>query len=140
MAPPSDYARPMVDDDGDERVWTPNEILRRYQDGERDFRGLDIGRDSQGQVVSDSDGRSFRGAVLDDADFTDCFIFADFTGASLRNCKFRANVKTCSFDLADLRGADFTDAAIDSACRRRTSAQPRTRRRRKPSASIRCWS
>jgi uncharacterized protein YjbI with pentapeptide repeats len=107
MARPNDYDRTMVND---EKVWTPEEIRRRYENGERDFRGLDIS-----DPDTSSQARSFRGAILDDADFTDCFIVADFTSASLRNCKFRANVKTCSFDLADLRGADFTDAAIDAA-------------------------
>lgn len=91
-----------------EKVWTPAEIRHRYQEGERDFQGLDI---------SDSDDRlSFQGAVLDGSDFSHAFVVADFTGGSLRDCKFvEANVKTCAFDNADLRGCDSSRAAIDAA-------------------------
>ena len=94
--------------DSDERVWTPSEIRQRYARGERDFRGLDI--------ADGDDGGSFRGALLDGADFSRAFIVADFTGARLRECNFvEANVKTCSFDGADLSAADFSRAAIDGA-------------------------
>jgi uncharacterized protein YjbI with pentapeptide repeats len=90
-----------------ERVWTPSEVRRLYQDGERNFDGLDI---------SDAgDPDSFRGAMLDDARFTGCFIVADFTGASLRRARLvAANVKTCVFARADLCGADFSGAALDA--------------------------
>jgi uncharacterized protein YjbI with pentapeptide repeats len=92
----------------EERVWTPAEIRRRYQDGERNFQGLDI---------SDSgDTESFRDALLDGADFSHAFVVADFGRASLRDCRFfEANVKTCTFDEADLRDCDFSSAAIDAA-------------------------
>jgi uncharacterized protein YjbI with pentapeptide repeats len=92
----------------EEKVWTPSEIRRRYQEGERDFRGLDI---------SDTgDPTSFRDAVLDGADFTHAFVVADFTRARLTGCRFtEANVKTCVFDEADLRDCDFSGAAIDAA-------------------------
>ncbi|HUJ63390.1 MAG TPA: pentapeptide repeat-containing protein [Kofleriaceae bacterium] len=94
----------------DERVWTPAEIARRYLQGERDFRGLDIS-DGRGEA-----GASFRGVVLDGADFSRSFIEADFTGARLCNSKFvEANVKTCTFDGADLRDSDFSRASIDAA-------------------------
>jgi uncharacterized protein YjbI with pentapeptide repeats len=87
---------------------TAAEVRNRYERGGRDFSGLDI--EDIGDV------RSFRGAVLDGVNFSDCFILADFTKASLRGCRFRsANVKACSFDEADLRGCDFSGAAIDSA-------------------------
>jgi hypothetical protein len=99
----------------DERIWTFAEICRRYADGERDFRGLEMGNYVNTDEWRQSSCGTFRGAVLDGADFTGSFICADFTGASLRNCVFRACVKTCVFDGADLRGADFTDAAIDAA-------------------------
>ena len=91
-----------------EKVWTPAEIRHRYQEGERDFQGLDI---------SDLNDRlSFQGAVLDGSDFSHAFVVADFTRGSLRDCKFvEANVKTCTFDHADLRGCDFSRAAIDAA-------------------------
>src|SRR5260221_14765177 len=97
----------------DSRIWTFAEICRRHADGDRDFRGLEIGQ--RPSEWSQPGYGTFRGAVLDGADFAGSAICADFTGASLRNCVFRANVKTCSFHGADLRGADFTGAAIDSA-------------------------
>jgi uncharacterized protein YjbI with pentapeptide repeats len=57
----------------------------------------------------------FRSAVLDGSDFSGSFIIADFTSASLRKCRFSANVKTCKFDGANLDGAVFDGAAIDGA-------------------------
>lgn len=93
----------------EERVWSPTEILLRYQRGERDFRSLDI---------SDPEGvpAAFAGASLDGADFSHAFIVADFRGASLSTSRFvAANVKTCQFDGANLTAADFTDASIDGA-------------------------
>lgn len=94
----------------DERAWTPSEILQRYERGERDFHGLDIS-DGAGD-----ESTSFRGALLDGADFSHCFIVADFSSARLRDCRFvEANVKTCRFDGADLLNADFSRAAIDGA-------------------------
>jgi uncharacterized protein YjbI with pentapeptide repeats len=95
----------------DDRVWRPSEIVQRYLGGDRDFQGLDI---------SDPDGEdpspSFRGAILDGADFSRSFVLADFRAASLRACKFvEANVKTCCFDGASLQGCDFSRAAIDAA-------------------------
>ena len=95
---------------GDEdRIWKPAEIIRRYEAGERNFRGLEIGSDA------DSSDPEFRGANLEGVDFGECFIAADFSGARLRGAKFSGNVKTCCFDRADLRGADFSDVAIDGA-------------------------
>jgi 2-iminobutanoate/2-iminopropanoate deaminase len=92
----------------DERLWTPSELLRRYAQGERDFQGLEI--------EDPDDPSSFRDAVLDGADFSRCFVVADFCRARMRGCRFtEANVKTCIFDEADLRGSDFSGAAIDAA-------------------------
>ena len=92
----------------EERVWKPSEIRQRYQDGERDFQGLDI-EDSD-------DSESFRDAVLEGADFSHAFVVADFSRAGLRDARFvEANVKTCIFDEADLRGCMFSRAAIDAA-------------------------
>jgi uncharacterized protein YjbI with pentapeptide repeats len=94
-----------------DRIWTPREIRERYEAGEREFGGLDISEAAD--AVGDD---TFRGALLDRANFSRAFIFADFAGASLVNCRFvEANVKTCRFDRANLDGCDFSDAAIDAA-------------------------
>jgi len=85
------------------------EILRRYDAGERDFRGLEI------ESPANSSDPEFRGANVEGSDLSGCFIVADFSGARLRGAKLSANVKTCCFDRADLRDADFSGAAIDSA-------------------------
>ena len=94
-----------------ERVWRPSEILQRYKNGDRDFHALEIEdpgpyENVGGRFVSLTEPESFRGAVLDGADFSTAFIVADFTGASLRSSKFvSANVKTSAFDNADLTGS-----------------------------------
>jgi uncharacterized protein YjbI with pentapeptide repeats len=93
----------------EDKIWTPSEILSRYQSGERDFRDLEI-------TQTNDDDASFREAVLDGSDFTHAFVVADFTRASLKDCRFvEGNVKTCIFDEADLRGCDFSNTAIDAA-------------------------
>lgn len=105
---------------GNSDVRGPAEILRRYRGGERDFRGLEIG-DLKGGPAD------LRGQFLDGADFRECYILADFTNASLRNCNFaNTNVKTCSFDGADLRGCDFSNAAVDSATFREAKVEGAT--------------
>jgi len=84
---------------------TIDEVLSRYANGQRLFCGIDI----------DGGQQSFHGAMLDDANFGESFIFADFSGASLKRASFRrANVKTCDFRNADLREADFSEAALCS--------------------------
>lgn len=81
------------------------QILRRYEAGERDFSGLEI--EDEPEVTP------LRGAVLDGALFNRAFIVAVFSGASLRGAQFvEANVKTCVYDGADLTDADFTNAAL----------------------------
>jgi uncharacterized protein YjbI with pentapeptide repeats len=92
----------MVDEE--DRPVTIDEILRRYAEGQRDFRGLEIEGGTQ----------TFDGQVLDDADFSGAFIVASFRGASLRRAKLRANIKTCDFRDADLRDADFSEARLES--------------------------
>jgi uncharacterized protein YjbI with pentapeptide repeats len=100
---------------------TPSDILKRYQRGDRDFRGLKIDDPEPyvmegSRFVSVNEPDSFKTAVLDGADFSAAFIVADFRGAHLRNCKFTgANVKTCAFDSADLTDCDFSNAAIVGA-------------------------
>lgn len=88
---------------------TPKDVLAAYSSGQRDFRHVDVEDSEEG-------GASFRHAVLDGADFSGSFVFADFSDASLRGCRFqRANIKTCVFDRADLSCADFRSALIDAA-------------------------
>lgn len=94
-----------------EKVWRPSEILRRYERGERDFRGVEVC-----DMDEHLDEQSFKDARLEDADFSGAYIVANFSGAHLRHAKFTgASVKTCMFDRAHLEGADFSDAAIDGA-------------------------
>ncbi|MEM7160441.1 MAG: pentapeptide repeat-containing protein [Myxococcota bacterium] len=83
-------------------------VLELYRAGRRDFREIDID--------DPEDGAPLRGARLDDADFSGCFIVADLGDASLKRARFvGANVKTCCFDGADLREADFSGAALEGA-------------------------
>ena len=83
-----------------------DDILHRYGKGIRSFRGEEL----------DSEVLDLRGTTLAGADFSECFIFADFSDANLEGCRFvRANVKTCDFRGAILRGATFAGAAIDGA-------------------------
>lgn len=83
-----------------------NELIARYEAGERNFRGLDL----------DGETLDLRGSNLAGSDFSESFIFADFRGANLERCLFeRANVKTCDFRGASLRHASFREAAVDAA-------------------------
>lgn len=81
------------------------ELEKRYAAGERYFPETEL---------SDAD---LSGIVLDDADFEkhSWFADADFSGASLRGTSFReCNVKCANFSNADLTGAIFELAAIES--------------------------
>lgn len=92
----------------DDRIFGSHQLLAEYRSGRRDFTGAEI-EDAAATAP-------LQGATLDDANFSGCFILADFRGCSLRAARFvRANVKTWCFDGADLSGADFTDACIDAA-------------------------
>ncbi len=83
-----------------------DDLLQRYRNGIRSFRGEDF----------DSEQMDLRRANLTGADFSECFISADFSDANLEECRFvRANVKCCDFRGANLRGASFAEAAIDGA-------------------------
>ena len=82
------------------------DLLARYAEGQRDFRGVDI----------DDGSDPLSGADLRGADFTGAYIVADLAGAKLQDCVFReANVKTCVFDGSDLTGATFQGAALCGA-------------------------
>lgn len=81
------------------------ELERRYAAGERCFPHTEL---------SDAD---LSGIVLDGADFEkhSWFFDANFSGASLRDTSFReCNVKCADFSNADLTGASFELAAIES--------------------------
>jgi uncharacterized protein YjbI with pentapeptide repeats len=95
-----------------EKIWSPREIVLRYQSGERNFRSLTI----EDADPFDAQPNSFQNVVLDGSDFSHCLIVADFAGASLRGSRFtNANVKTCNFANADLRECDFGKANLDAA-------------------------
>ena len=84
------------------------EVLARYQSGERHFDNLELD-------VHD-DFHNSQGADLTGIDFRGSFLFADFRGACLRRANFdHCNVKTCDFRGADLREATFCHAALDGA-------------------------
>lgn len=83
-----------------------DEILSKYAQGVRDFSELEL----------DKEESNFDSCILDHAIFSKSFIFASFSGASLREAKFEfANIKTCNFSGANLYSASFRGAAIDAA-------------------------
>lgn len=84
---------------------TSAELLRRYADGVRKFRNLDISDRDETPLI----GADLRGIVIED-----CFVQCDFTGADLRGAHIHANVKTCIFANANLRDADFGGSALCS--------------------------
>lgn len=101
---PTVGARRMNDEDL--RPIAEAELLTRYRDGERDFRGIEL------PEGADLRGADLRGVVLDHSwldgvDFSDAIL----NGASLRH----SHLKLCSFDRADLRDADFRESSIDAA-------------------------
>jgi uncharacterized protein YjbI with pentapeptide repeats len=85
---------------------TAEEVLRRYQAGERFFRNTDL-----------PGGSSFRDAVLTGSDFKNSFLSEiDFQRADLRQvCFDESNVKLSDFQGADLRDASFRGSALCSA-------------------------
>ena len=81
------------------------ELELRYAAGERHFPNTDLS------------GEYLVGIKLDGADFEkhSWFFDADFSGASLRGVSFReCNLKCANFSAADLTGAIFERAAIES--------------------------
>lgn len=82
------------------------ELLRRYEHGERYFVGIDL---PDGAAMPDVD---LQGANLENGWLFD----ADFRGANLRHVNFtHTNVKCSDFTNADLEGACFQGAPIDAA-------------------------
>ena len=86
-------------------------ILRRYASGERSFRGEDYHGEGPERAWLD-----LREVDLSGADFSECYIQADFRDANLEGCRFEdANVKCSDFRGANLRNASFAKSAIDAA-------------------------
>jgi uncharacterized protein YjbI with pentapeptide repeats len=85
---------------------TTNEVykvLEAYRNGQRIFKKLFI------------NGESFSDQVLNDVEFIDCVIYANFQRAQLKNAKFLESViKTCDFREADLSNAHFEGVAVES--------------------------
>jgi uncharacterized protein YjbI with pentapeptide repeats len=82
------------------------ELVRRYQAGERWFAGTEL-----------PDGAVFRGADLSGANLRACWLSdADFRGADLRGTAFDgSNLKLSDFRDADLSGASLREALLCGA-------------------------
>ena len=77
------------------------ELLQRYQAGERDFQGIEIRYSGAIQNV-DLSRANFSNANLQECGF---FGSANFNGATLRNTILGVNLRRASFRLSDLQGA-----------------------------------
>ena len=90
----------------EDRTTDVNEILRRYQAGDRDFQGANVPEDT-----------SLRGVNLAGANFSESWLSCvDFKDADLRGVCFDAcNVKCSDFRGADLSGASFRGALVCGA-------------------------
>lgn len=79
------------------------QILIRYENGERHFKNLDIEGDFSHNDLS---GICFEG----------CFILADFRYCNLSNSKFvNGNIKTSDFRYSDLTNSTFRNLAVESS-------------------------
>lgn len=86
---------------------TPEDLLREYMRGRRNFGGVDLLPDGS---------TTLENVRLDGTDFQGAFLDASFAGSSLRGATFvNANVKACVFDRTDLTDASFVGALIDAA-------------------------
>lgn len=89
----------------DEPLNSRDELLRRYDAGERHFEGAEL----------DNGVLDLRRVTREGCDFSESFITADFRGANLKSVIFAsANLKTCDFSNAYLRDANFSAAALDA--------------------------
>lgn len=86
------------------------EILRRYQRGDKDFTGVTVTPDDfSGQRLR---GIIFKGATLFNCNFEETTLQgADLSAANLR----QANLKQANLSKADLKGADFRGATLRNA-------------------------
>lgn len=81
------------------------EIMREYSTGKRVFNEYEI----------EDDWADIDGLILDDAQFTYCFIEACFCNCSFRNTIFSCcNIKTIIFKDCDLTNAMISECAIES--------------------------
>mgnify|MGYP001794516826 CR=1 FL=1 len=121
---------------------TGEELLRRYEKGERDFRGIQLDK-SKSLTRVNLQGADFRNACLYMANFgaadfrnanfsEGCILYssdftgADFRGANLQGTEFGdailnaanfsgADLPNASFDCADAEAANFTGATLEGA-------------------------
>lgn len=109
---------------------TAEDLIRHYQAGQRDFRGILLRPGPTGKIRLDHAnlkgvdlrGVSLYGASMVEADLSDAdlsganlshavLVRANFRGATLRNANFyQADVRDAGFADADLTGADFSNA------------------------------
>lgn len=85
---------------------SPDELVQRYQSGERCFRNIDL-----------ADRSDLRNSVFAGATFEHCILSdIDFRDANLRDVAFLScNVKCTDFRGADLEGSTFRGSAVESA-------------------------
>lgn len=89
---------------------TAEEILRRYQRGDKDFTGISVIADDFSQ--QNLPGIIFKGAILTSCNFEETAMQrADLSAANLRN----TNLKQVNLSKADLKGADLRGTVLRNA-------------------------
>jgi uncharacterized protein YjbI with pentapeptide repeats len=79
------------------------DVLRRYQDGQREFIDVRLNY------------ADFSGANLEGVTFRGCLSSASFVNANLRDaCFINCNIKCVDFRRADLRGATFAGCSVEA--------------------------
>lgn len=98
----------------------PNELLKRYAQGERDFRGVNLSEQILSKVDlcgADLSEAKLDKTVLDGANLTRVNLSrADLAGATLRRADLVwANLRKANLKGANLRGADLSGADLSGA-------------------------
>lgn len=117
--------RSVPPEEGDvQPVTSGPELLARYQEGERDFRGARLwsrGSNDQEHSVRDLSGADLRGAQLGGASLQRAILRdanlrrANLQGADLRHADLRAaNLRRADLSGADLRDADLRGAKVST--------------------------